>query len=239
MMKWPREQILLQRLVVGVRIDEDVGEGRGRVADIAAAVEQREQLADLAVDPGDLVPGIGRVDRGVVGLVVDQQHRLADHLRALVDGMLLQPFQQVLQRAGVLLDHQDDGHVVLPDLAGVRGGRRLVEITQGVGQGDRELPLIELADPDDLLALRLVGMGQPPGVAADEAFVDPGLGLVAQVVVDARDHHDQAIACIGRLADQSGIVRGLAALDVAHDHAAAAPGTHVVRDPRDGPEPGP
>ena len=142
-----REQILLQRLVIGVRIDEDVGEGRGRVADIAAAVKQREQLADLAVDPRDFVTGIGGVDRGIVGLVVDQQHRLADHLRALMDGMLLQPFQQVLQRAGVLLDHQDHGHVVLPDLAGVGRGRRLVEIAQGVGQGDRELALVEAFRP--------------------------------------------------------------------------------------------
>ena len=143
----PREQVLLQRLVIGVGVDEDVGEGRRRVADIAAAMEQREQLADLAVDAGHLVARVGRIDRGIVGLVVDQQHRLADHLRALVDRMLLQPFQQVLQRAGVLLDHQDDGHVVLPDLAGVRRGRRLVEIAQGVGQRDREFALIELCRP--------------------------------------------------------------------------------------------
>ena len=72
-------------------------------------------------------------------------------------------------------------------------------------------------------------MGQPPGVAADEALVDPRLGLVAQVVVDARDDDDQAIAGIRRLADQSGVVRGLAALDMAHDHAAAAPRAQVAR----------
>ena len=224
-----RKQILPQRIVVGVGIDENVGEGRGGIANIAAAVENRQKLADLAVDPGDLVACIGRVDRSVVGFIVDDQHRLFDHLRPLLDRVLLQPFQQVLQRAGVFLDHQNDRHVVLSDLAGVGGGGRLVEITQCVGQRNRKFALIELPHADKFLALRLVDMGEPPSVSADEAFIDTGLCLVAQIVMDARDHHDKAIASVGRLADETRIILCFAALDVSDDHAAATPRTGVVR----------
>ena len=84
------------------------------------------------------------------------------------------------------------------------------------------MAVIKQSDTDGavpLLALRC----QPPGITADEAFVDPFLGLVAQIVVDARDHDDQSVARIRRLANQAGVVRRLAALDVADNHPPAIP----------------
>jgi hypothetical protein len=224
-----RKQVLLQRIVIRVRVDEDVGKRRSRVADVAATVKQGEQLADLPIDPGYFVAGIRGVDLGVIGFIVNQQHWLAHHLSALVDRMLLEPFQQVLERAGILLYHQYVRNIVLTDLAGIRSRSRLVEISQSVGQRDREFSLIECADSNDLLTLGLVGMSQPSGVSANESFVNPRLGLVAQVVVDSSYHDDQAISSIGSLAYQPGVVRRLAALDVSDDHSAAAPRTHVLR----------
>ena len=73
----------LGRLVLAV--DEDVGEGCGRVADVGLLGEGVEDLADPAVDGLGLVVLVGLaigadvlfagVDRGVIGLVVDQQKR--------------------------------------------------------------------------------------------------------------------------------------------------------------------
>ena len=45
------EQVLTAHLVVRVRVDEDVGEGSGCVADIAAPLKNVEQLTNLTVDP--------------------------------------------------------------------------------------------------------------------------------------------------------------------------------------------
>ena len=91
--------------------------------------------------------------------------------------------------------------------------------------------LIELAHTNDLLPLSLVGMSQPSCVTAYEPFVNPCLSLVAQIVVDAGNHHDQAITGVGSLAYQTGVVRCLAALDVPHNHAAATPPSLVLRIP--------
>ncbi len=54
------------------------------------------ELADLTVDPGHAVFAMLDVDRGVVGFVVDQQHRLLDQsAMPFDDRMLLQPFEQI------------------------------------------------------------------------------------------------------------------------------------------------
>ena len=71
-------------------------------------------------------------------------------------------------------------------------------------------------------------MGEAPGVSANKALVDTSLGLVAQIVVNARDHHDEAITSVGRLADKAGVVLRLAALNMPDDHAPAAPRAGIV-----------
>src|SRR3546814_2953898 len=49
------------------------------------------------------------------------------------------------------------------------------------------------------------------------------MGRIAKVVVETGDDDDQAIARIGGLADQPGVVCCLAALDMANDHTLALP----------------
>ena len=69
----------------------------------------------------------------------------------------------------------------------------------------------------------LLRRGQPTPVVADEQLlVQPGLGLVAKVVVHPGEHDHQSVSGIGRLRDDPGEVAGLPGLDVA-DHQALAP----------------
>ena len=79
-----REQILSEHLVIAVRIDKDVGERRGRVPDIATPIEYTEQFAYLPIDPGHLIAALLYVDRGVVRLVVHEQHWRIDRTGAVL-----------------------------------------------------------------------------------------------------------------------------------------------------------
>ena len=200
-----RKEIVSQHLVLGVGIDEDVRERRGRVADVAPAVEKREQLADLPVYPGDLVPAMPDVDRGVIGLVIDEKHRLPDGRRAPLRAVCLQPLDQVPECARVLLDDED---------------HRLLQVLQGdadtVRDGLAEVPLrrrertglasgIEPSDSHDPLGGKCPSRG-PGAVKTDEALVDPALGLVAQVIVDAGDDDDDLVSGVGGLAGQTDVV---------------------------------
>jgi len=105
----------------------------GRIANITAAMKQREQFTNLAVDPCNLVFLTGSIDGSIVSFIVNQQHGLANHLRTLMHRVLLQPLKQILQGARVLLDHQDHGYIVLANLIGIGRGSRLVEIANCVG----------------------------------------------------------------------------------------------------------
>ncbi len=123
----------------------------------------------------------------------------------------------------VLLDDQNDRNLVGVDLARICGCRFLVEILQSVGEADRRAARIEMPHADDMLAAVLLsGLGLA-GVPSDKSLVYPGLGLVAQVVVYARNDDDQPVAGVGGLADQSGIVGRFPALYMANDHAATIP----------------
>ena len=70
------EQVLTPHLAVRARVDEDVGEGSGRVANVAAPVEYLEQIANLTVDPRDLAGSVPNVDGGIVRLIIYEQHGL-------------------------------------------------------------------------------------------------------------------------------------------------------------------
>jgi hypothetical protein len=94
----------------------------------------------------------------------------------------------------------------LADLAGVRGGGGLVEIAQRIGQRNGEFPLIEGSHPDDFLTLGPVGMRQPSGIAADKAFIDPRLRLVALIVLDACNDNDEPIVGVGGLTKHFGLL---------------------------------
>ena len=44
------EEVLTAHLIVGVRVDEDVGEGSGCVSHIATSVEHAEEITNLSID---------------------------------------------------------------------------------------------------------------------------------------------------------------------------------------------
>ena len=72
-------------------------------------------------------------------------------------------------------------------------------------------------------------MSQPTRVTADESLIYTCLGLIAKIVVNARNYDNEAIACIGSFAYEARVVGRLAALNVPHHHSAATPGAQVSR----------
>ena len=64
---------------------------------------------------------------------------------------------------------------------------------------------------------------------ADEPFVQTDLGLASQIVVEPGKDDNDLVAGVGRLADQTCVVAGLARLDVADHHSAAVERTVALR----------
>ncbi len=109
-MSW--EKILLVNFVVTVWINENVGERSSRITHVTAPPEQREKLTDLSVDARNLALTEFDIDRGIVSLIVDQQHRLVDHVGTMSCAVLLEPVHEVRQSTRILLDHQHHRHRV-------------------------------------------------------------------------------------------------------------------------------
>ena len=94
-----REQVFAEHFIVAVRINENVGERCGGIADIAAPLEHLEQVANLPVDPGDFALPVLGIDRGIVSFVVDQEHGGVDCGTVAAPAMLFQPFEKILEGA--------------------------------------------------------------------------------------------------------------------------------------------
>ena len=130
------------------------------------------------------------------------------------------PVEQVFQHPRVLLDDEEerlaagvDGEVVrypAAEVAPFEAGRDRVGPQLWIDAAHPERDVLPAAAP----ALR-------GAVVAEKALVEPQLGLAAQVAVQPREHDDDGVAGIRRLADQARIARGLAGLHVADDEAAA------------------
>lgn len=96
-------------------MNEDVGEGSSRVADIDPAVELHEQSPDFAIDALGVVilveravleqRLIARVDRCLISFVIDDQHGS----RPRWGREPRDPVVEVLQNRGILLDDEDAG----------------------------------------------------------------------------------------------------------------------------------
>src|SRR5690606_4388031 len=72
---------------------------------------------------------------------------------------------------------------------------------------------------------------QSAGVPPNKAFIDPGLCLISKIIVNSGNYDDQTVAGICGLADKSGIVCSLAALNVTDHHAPPFPRAVVRRVP--------
>ena len=127
------------------------------------------------------------VDGGIVRLIIDQQHRLIYALGTSPGAVFREPLDQVLQRTAVLLDHEHGRFGEVLEGYSNTGGRHLVEVPVGVGEGDRASRVVESANPHKHVGLFAK---QPCAIPAHEALVDPPLRLASKVVMNARDDHD-------------------------------------------------
>jgi len=59
------------------------------------------------------------IDRSVVSLVIDKQHRLINHLTVTASTIVLEPLQQIAECIRLLLDHENDRNLVGINLARV------------------------------------------------------------------------------------------------------------------------
>ena len=119
------------------------------LADVVAPIEQAEQFADLAIDPRYLVQAVPDVDRGIVRLVIDEQHRLLDRVGAELRIVHLQPVDQIPERARVLLDHEHGrlAEILQRDVEAL--GNSLVKVPVSGREGARPLTGIVAAHAKD------------------------------------------------------------------------------------------
>ena len=122
------------------------------------------------------------IDGCVVGLVVNEQHRFIDPLCTSARAVFPQPLDEVLQRAGVLLDHKDRRLVQVLQGNPDPGSGLLVEVSVRIGEGHGPAGLIEAPHTHEPV---LLVAQEPRAVAPNESLVDAHLGLATEVVVDA------------------------------------------------------
>ena len=102
-------------------VDEDVSKRRSCISDVRALLKGKENLANKTVYPRWIVVLVwlpvfielllAGIDRGVVRFIINQQERFVACRRPSRCGILgtrapSDPIHQVLENAGVLLDHE-------------------------------------------------------------------------------------------------------------------------------------
>ena len=215
------EKVCLKVVVFGLWIDEDIGKRRRRVADVPAAFKQCEQGPDLPVDASDFALVVGDVDGCVVGLVIDKQKRQINRLRRTA-AVLAQPRKKMLQGARVLLDDEHSGLVQIAQGHADARGSCTIEVTPRVGERNGVAALVKSTNADGA-PLTILLREKTRAISPDEPFVHALLRLISKTVVNASDDDDQSVAGVRGLADQARIVRCLAGLHMADDHASAIP----------------
>ena len=205
-----REKLFVHIIAIGIRIDEDIGERRCRISNIARLREQTQNAANHGIRPGRVQVLLVRVDRCVVGLVVDQQHGHVGDAVFPFGVQLLQPFVQCSERRDVLLDDQDDRLAEVVDLPAALGRCVLVEVLVDVGESCRMR--ISRSETDANIAA-ILGIAR----SADEGLIDALLCLPAQIVVNAGNDDDELVARIGCTCYQTRVVGRLSRLHMADD----------------------
>ncbi len=113
------KQVFRQHFIVLIRVDEDIRERSCGVADIATPVKSVQKLADQPIGGCDFLLVVLGIDRSVVSLVINEQHRLINHLTVTASTIVLEPLQQVAECIRLLLDHENDRNLVGINLARV------------------------------------------------------------------------------------------------------------------------
>ncbi|MNL06687.1 hypothetical protein D3C87_1273300 [compost metagenome] len=125
-----REQVCPLHLIGAIGVNKDVGERGRRVTNVTATVKHLQKITYLTVDFSNLALAVLGIDRSIIGLVIDQKHWRIDGVTSGPRAMLLEPFEEIFQRAGVLLDHEDCRLVQVLEGHPNPCSHRLVEIAE-------------------------------------------------------------------------------------------------------------
>ena len=196
------------------RIDENVGKRRGREPDIVGLCEHISQLPDQLIDLGRILFVRTCIDGCVVRLIVDHQHRHINLVCPRICIQVNQPFRQLGERCGVLLDDKDNCILIC-----AKRHRYFIrvptEITCTGGQGHCMNRLVVETHAN---ALSSGGIGRH--INADKSFFHSLLCLFPQGFDRAGQQNEHFVACICRFADKADIGRSLSRLYVADNQAA-------------------
>ena len=168
-----REQVILEHLVLGAWIYEDVRERSRRVSDVGRTFELAEDPTDRLIDRRDLVRLCRCVDGGIVRLVIDQQQRLPNPRATL---LLLEPVPGVLQGGFVLLGYEDNRFVKRRQSHPPSCCDNLREVTVSGGPVRREPTFAGVVHNGKLF----LGEFLEDGLLSDEVVVQTLLGLLPE-----------------------------------------------------------
>ena len=186
------------------RIDENVGKRCGREPDIIGLCEHISQLPDQLIDLGRILFVGTCIDGCVVRLIVNHQHRHINLVRPRICIQVNQPFRQLSERCGVLLDDKDNRILILAkrhcNFIGVP-----TEITCAGGQCHCMYRLVVETHAN---AFSSGGIGRH--INADKSFFHTLLCLLPQGFNCAGQQNEYFVACICCFADEADIGRGLA-----------------------------
>ena len=191
------DEVLRVEVAFYFRVDEDVRERRGGITHVGYLGEQADDLSDQPVDHRRIGLGVGRIDRGLVALVVDDEHG------ALAFCLCRGRFDPCLQVAqdGLVLFDDPDGLLAGHDCFAC-GGADLSEVTG-----------------HDFKAAWFADGARKPGPARvvdrDEILLDAVLRLVTKGVSYAAQNDDHLVAGVGCLRHHADEITRLAALDAA------------------------
>ncbi|HWB20153.1 MAG TPA: hypothetical protein VG711_07635, partial [Phycisphaerales bacterium] len=126
------------------------------------------------------------------------------------------PFKEIAQDAAVLLDDED--YWVATDCDTCVGFRSAkISVVKAAGEGVYGEQLTE--QPSDAnQAVGLVKLSILLAIAPENAFIQPVLGLAAEIIVHSCEYNDKAIARVHRLTDQAAVICRLARLHAPDNH---------------------
>ena len=206
-------EILWEQILFDLVVDEDVRKGRGRHGDVRGTRADHGELAYQPVDARGLVIRLRGVHGRVVAFVIDDEDG-----QIRIELGVLEPPVEFRKHRGILLDHRDvrgdrvpcgTGHVLERALVGLA---EIIVVRQRGHPGN--VPYGQI--PADARLL--------PVMITDEISVYSHLGLLAQVLVVAREHDDELVSAIRGLVHERDVGARLSRLHIAENQAFAPDG---------------
>ena len=218
-----REKVMRFHFLRCFRIDENVGKRCCCKSDIIGLCEHISQFPDQLVDLGRIFFIGTCIDGSIVRLIINHQHRHINLVCPRISIQVNQPFRQLGERCGILLDDKDNSILILAKrhcyFIGVP-----TEITCAGGQCHCMYRLVVETHAN---AFSSGGIGRH--INTNKSFFHSLLCLFPQGFDRAGQQNEHFVACICRFADKADIGRSLSRLYVADNQAAFQYRFSVVR----------